>query len=280
MKRKYHSQKADHKAYVKRLYAKYQSKKLVDNTELKTFVDNLLYDDQSPEAIAGRLKNDRYNLLYVSKNSIYRYLKSWYGYKPAWHRAQLRRKRRRHRPRIKSWNNKIFINKRPVFINNRRRIGDAEGDFIVSGKSGKGILFVVEDRRLRVIFLELILRPSLRAVTNACLHIKKRYPEWNSMTTDNDILFQHHKYLEKKLNIKIYFCFPGHAWEKGSIENRNMWIRRYIPKRSDLSKYSKRFIKSLEEKHNRQFMKILNYRMPQEVLEAYRKRKKRLKRFD
>ena len=276
----YDSKKANHKAYVRRKYSKYQGMKIVDNDRLKSFVDDLLYDDQSPEAIAGRLKRRQRSLPYVSKDSIYRYIKSFHGRRIEYHRGQIRRKKRHHRSRAKPWQDRTFIDKRPPFINNRRRVGDAEGDFIVSGKSGHGILLVIEDRKLRTTFLEQILEPNLTTVTRAFNRIKKRYPEWQSLTLDNDILFQHYKKLEKKFNIKIYFCFPGHAWEKGAVENRNAWLRRYISKGSDLSRFSKQFIKNLEIKHNRRFMKILNYRSPQEVLNTYRKRKKRSRRLD
>lgn len=271
----YDPNKAHHKAYIRRKYSKYQGMKIVEDDKLKSFVDELLYDDQSPEAISGRLNNRQSFLVTVSKDSIYRYIKSDHGRRIEYHRDQIRRKKKRHQPRTKPWRDRTFIDKRPVYINNRRRVGDAEGDFIVSGKSGWGILLVIEDRKLRVLFLELILKTKLSAITRACQQIKKRYPEWQSLTTDNDLLFQHHKQLATKLNIKIYFCFPGHAWEKGGVENRNAWIRKYIPKSSDLSRFSKQFIKKIELKHNRRFMKILNYQSPQETLDAYRKRKKR-----
>lgn len=269
---------AHHKAYVRRKYSKYQGMKIVDDYKLQIFIKTLLLDDQSPEAVAGRLKKQSKSLAYVSKNTIYRYIQSQHGRQVEYHRSQLKSKRRSRRPRTKPWRDRTFIDKRPHYINTRRRVGDAEGDFIVSGRSGHGIVLVIEDRKLRVVFLELILQLSLGKITRACQRIKKRYPEWQSMTTDNDLLFQHHKKLEKKLSIKIYFCFPGHAWEKGSVENRNAWLRKYIPKSSDLSRFSKRFIKKIEAKHNRMFMKILKFKTPQEVLNAYRKRKKRLRR--
>ena len=154
-------------------------------------------------------------------------------------------------------------------------VGDAEGDFIVSGRSGKGILLVVVDRKTRLTFLELILKSSQAEVTKACLRIKQRYPEWRSLTVDNDILFQHHSELARGLGIKIYFCFPGHAWEKGQVENTNRYIRRYIPKGSNLSRYSKTEIRNLEAWLNRRFLKILNYATPQEVMNEHRKRKQR-----
>lgn len=95
------------------------------------------------------------------------------------------------------------------------------------------------------------------------------------MTTDNDLLFQHHRALERRLGITMYFCHPGHMWEKGSVENTNKRIRRYIPKGSDISRYSKAFIRKIEAKLNRRIMAVLDYRRPQEMLDTYRKRKKR-----
>lgn len=269
--------KADHKAYVRKKYKRYQGKKIVRNTKLQAYVEEQLYDDQSPQAIAGRLKRYEKKLSYASKNTIYRYIQSPYGRRIEYHRSQRNKKRRRHKPRSKPWKDRVFIDKRPLSINARKNVGDAEGDFIVSGKSGHGIVLVIEDRKLRASFLEQILKPDCAAVLQACKRIKKRYPEWKSMTTDNDILFQHHKELGRELGICIYFCHPYHAWEKGSVENRNKSIRIYIPKGSDISRYSKRFIQKLEAKLNRRFMEVLNYRTPRELLDRHRKRKKRFR---
>lgn len=58
VKGKYDSKKAHHKAYVRRKYSKYQGMKIVKNKELKKFVEKNLYADQSPRAIAGRLKKN------------------------------------------------------------------------------------------------------------------------------------------------------------------------------------------------------------------------------
>ena len=270
----YLTEKAQHKAYVRRKYARFQGKKIAQHRDLRDFVEEELYDDQSPEAIAGRLKLVK-KLPYASKDSIYRYIKSPYGRRIEYHRSKVRQRRRRKKPRTKPWKDRIFIDKRPASIKARLHVGHAEGDFIVSGKSGKGIVLTIEDRKLRATFLEQILKITTEEVTKACRRIKRRYPEWKTMTTDNDLLFQHHKALEETLNIKIYFCFPGHMWEKPQVENANGYIRRYIPKGSDISRYSKQFIRRIEKKMNRRYMKVLGYHTPQEVLNVYRKKKKR-----
>ena len=52
---KYDAKKAHHKAYVRRKDSKYQGMKIVQSDKLRDKVDELLYDDQSPEATAGRI---------------------------------------------------------------------------------------------------------------------------------------------------------------------------------------------------------------------------------
>lgn len=168
-----------------------------------------------------------------------------------------------------------MIDRRPLYIKDRKRIGDAEGDFIVSGKAGAGYLFVVADRKSRAPFLERILPVSIRSVERALGRIKKRFPELKTITFDNDLLFIHHKRMEQKFKVKIYFCHTHAPWEKGFVENRNKIIRRYIPKGSDLSQYTKQFIQNVEEKLQRQIMKCLKYQTPQEVLTQHRIRKKK-----
>lgn len=274
--RRYDPAKAQHKAYVKRKYAKYQGKKIVDNTDLQDFVEEKLYDDQSPESIAKRIKKHEKRLPTISKDSIYRYIKGVYGRRIEYHRNKRKQRRwSRRRGSKKKLMDRKFIDERPKIVEKRVRIGDAEADFIVSGKTGKGVILNVTDRKSRAPFLEQILNPTLDNVSLAFLKIKKRFPELKTITTDNDLLLQHHKELEKLLNVKIYFCHPYSSWEKGTVENINGVIRKDIPKGSDISKYSKRFIRKIENKLQRKFMDCLDHLTPLEVISKSRKRKQR-----
>ncbi len=267
----YDPRKAHHKAYVRRWRSKYQAMKIVENRDLRDFVENKLLRDDSPVNISGRIRSHEKTLPRVSKNSIYRYIRSPYGRRIEAYRKRKRRKRQR--PKSEKLNDRVFIDKRPVYIDIRKRIGDTEGDFIVSGRSGKGMLLVVTDRKSRIPYIEKILPVSIAETHSAFLRIKKRFPEWKTMTTDNDILFRHHRELARLLNIKIYFCHPYHSWEKGTVEKMNREIRRDVPKGSNLSKYSRRFIHSVEEKLQGKIYKILGFRTPFEVLDRHRKRK-------
>lgn len=214
-------------------------------------------------------------MLYVSAFAIRRYIKTPYGRRIEAHRAKIFKKKYHHRGSRKKITEKTMISERPSKINKRWGLGHMEGDFIVSGKSGKGIVLGLRDRKVRKNLLEKILPVSIRNVERGLLRMKKRYPEMQTITFDNDLLLLEHKRLEKKLGIKIYFCFPGHMWEKPSIENLNKILRRYIPKSSDISKYSRKYIQRLEEKMNRKFMDCLESLTPNEAYEKGVKQKQR-----
>lgn len=230
-----------------------------------------MLDGQSPEAISGRIKYHEKSLPDISKDVIYQFLRSPYGKVIG---LLLKKKKRLiRRKKITELKDRTFIDKRPKIIDSRARIGDVEADFIVSGRDGKGIILTVVCRKIRVAFLEIIYDVSIDEVHRAFLKIQKRFPEMETITTDNDVLLKMHKTLEKLLGLKIYFCHPYHSWEKGSVENLNGIIRKYIPKGSDLSKYDEELISLVEEKCNDRFMKLLKYKTPYEKLMEHRKRK-------
>ncbi len=267
----YNPHKAQHKSYVRRHNASYRGQKIVADPELRSFIESNLLDGQSPEAISGRLKYREKSLPYVSKDVIYQFLRSPYGKIIG---LKLKKKKRPvRRKKATELKNRTFIDKRPKIIDNRKRIGDVEADFIVSGRGGKGILLVVVCRKIRVAFLEIIYNVSIDEVHKSFVKIQNRFPEMKSIITDNDILLQMHKTLEKLLKLKIYFCHPYSSWEKGAVENLNKQIRKYIPKGSDLSKYEEEYISLVEEKCNGRFMEILKYKSPEEKLIEHRKRK-------
>ncbi len=249
--------------------------KIVQNRKLREFVEANLYDDQSPPNISGRIKKHEKGLTFVSKNSIYRYIKSPYGRRIESHRNKRKNRRRWRRAKSAKLQGRTFIDQRPEYINKRKRIGDAEADFLSSGKTGQGVMLNVTDRKSRAAFLEQIIVVTIENVHAAFKRIKRRFPELRTVTTDNDLLLQGHKELEKLLDVKIYFCHPYHSWEKGTVENTNSYVRKDIPKGSNISKYSKRFIQKIERKLQRRFMDCLDHFTPYEMIKNHRKQKKR-----
>jgi transposase, IS30 family len=249
----------------------------VANTELHEFVDKALMQRQSPGGIAGRLKAGlEPGLPYVSRDTIETYIKSVHGRRIEYQlkvlKAKQKHRNKRKRPgTVAPGDTKVYIDKRPSVITSRKRVGDLEVDFIVSGKAGSGYALTAADRKLRVGFIRKVLPVTVSNALKALVDIKRQFPELTSITTDNDILWRYHKKLEKALGVPFYFCDPYASWQKGSVENYNGQARKYIRKGSDISQYGEVYIQMVETKLNARYIKVLGYKTPQEALDEYRK---------
>jgi IS30 family transposase len=277
----YDAKKAHHKAYVKRKYSKIQSLKVANNLGLWDFVETNIKDDQSPEGISGRLEFIEKNLPYASAKAIYKFVHSVYGRRIENHLYSRAVKKKGGPKRGKSIliDGRITIEQRPKKVENRDEFGHYEGDFIESGKDGKGSLLVLVERKTRYPFLGYLENRDTATVNRLTACLLAGLPV-ESLTIDNDISFQKHKELSEVLQAAIYFCHPQSPHEKGTIENRNKAIRRYIKKRSDLSKYDAPCFAMVEEKLRTRFMKCLNYKTPKEAFEIELKKQQKTPLFN
>jgi transposase, IS30 family len=259
--------KANHKAYVKRKYSKYQGMKVVDDWELRDYVEEKIKQNWSPEQISGRIKNCDRHIKYIGFKGIYKFVDSSYG--RAIERSlryKGRKKKGGNRTKVGQLKNRTFIDKRPAIISNRERFGDWEGDFIVSGKQGQGVLAVLYERRAMYLVIKKIMSRQCDAVNKYIQEMTGGFIAFNSLTIDNDISFRKHEELSELLRAPVYFCHPYHAWEKGGVENLNKLIRQYIFKGSDISKYDDEYIAKIESKLNNRPRKGLSYKTPLEVM--------------
>ena len=88
-----------------------------------------------------------------------------------------------------------------------------------------------------------------------------------SLTVDNGLENSQHQEITKMLNIPIFFCHPYHSWEKGTNENMNGLVRRYLPRGSSLHEVDQEDLNDIADELNNRPRKILSYQTPQEVLE-------------
>jgi transposase, IS30 family len=269
----YDPKKAHAKFLLRRKDSKYQGMKIVMDKDLRIEVDELLLDNVCPTNISGRIAKLHKQKKKISKDSVYRYLDSAYAVNIQEERKKKQNKRRK-RAKLSKLKERRNISERPEIANRRGRFGDIEMDFIVSGKNGHGILLVMVDRKTRRAFIRKITVITVNNVHKTLLEIQKLFPEIKTLTTDNDLLFQKHKELEILLKRKIYFCNAYHSWEKGSVENANKYIRKFIPKGSDISKYSDAFIQDVEDRLNRRPMEVLGFSTPKELFDRYQFKKK------
>jgi IS30 family transposase len=88
-----------------------------------------------------------------------------------------------------------------------------------------------------------------------------------SLTLDNDLSFQKHVELSELLKTIVFFCHPYQSSEKGTVENRNRAVRRYVPKRTNLSSVSVERFKEIEAILRTRYMKVLDFKTPEEAWE-------------
>jgi len=265
----YLARKAIHKAYVKRKYSKVQSMKVVKYGVLQRFVEEKMALDWSPEMIAGRIKKIDRSYPRVSAKAIYKFVYSVYGRKIEKHlyRKRVKRKGGPKRGSAAVMDGRVSIEKRPKHIENRKQFGHFEGDFIESGKDGKGSLLVLVERKTRYPFIAYCADRSTAAVNALVVQLLLGVPI-ESLTLDNDLSFQKHEELSKLLGVLVYFCHPFASSEKGSVENRNGKVRILgIPKRTDLSQVPEATIRAIAEKLRSLPLKCLGFKTPQEAWE-------------
>jgi IS30 family transposase len=265
---RYDALKAQHKARVKRKYSKTQCLKVAEDLSLRIYVEEQIKNNQSPEGISGRLERIDIHRHYASTKAIYKFVKSPYGRQIEKH-LYSRAVKKRGGPKRNTpvaIDGRTMIDKRPKTIEKRKIFGHFEGDFIESGKDGKGSLLVLVERKTRYPFLKYLDDRDTETVNSAVRELLWGIPV-KTLTIDNDISFQKHEKLSRLIGADIFFCHPQSPHEKGTVENRNKAIRRYIPKRSDLSTYTNTYIHEVETTLRNCFMKCLGYQTPYEAFQ-------------
>ena len=63
----------------------------------------------------------------------------------------------------------------------------------------------------------------------------------------------------------IYYCHSYSAWEKGSNENHNRMIRRFLPKGTNFDEVSSREIRKIQDWMNHYPRRSLNWSTPAEI---------------
>jgi IS30 family transposase len=262
----YNSSCADRKYKERKIKAGQKKVKKMQNEKILSFTKNHLELGWSPEQIAGRLPSELPGLT-ISYENIYQYV-----YKQGNQLIKLlpRKNPKRRKRDGTNQNRKILIpdrvsiDERPDIINKRIEFGHWESHSIVSKQSSAALNTMVE-RKSGYLKLSKIESNSSMNTKNTIIQ-KMTDMIVKSITYDNGLENYEHIAINKKLCCDSYFCHPYHSWEKGSVENTNGLIRRFLPKKTDFNKISNEDIARIEKLLNDRPRKRLNYLTPFEVL--------------
>ena len=244
---------------------------------LMAYVDDRLRERWSPEQIAGRLAAHPPADLEgcsICHTTIYRSI--WSDperareFRPFLRIASKPRRKPYGKPsRQGQILGKRSIETRPAAANERRRLGDWEGDTIL-GKGHRGVVVTCVDRASRYTIARKVEACATQPVTEQLQQTIRRLPDEKrqSLTLDNGREFARPLELEKKLQLPIYFAHPYHSWERGTNENTNGLLRQYMPKGSDLTEVSPQELAGYVRQLNHRPRQCLGFHTAFEVFHA------------
>lgn len=266
---KYNPKAASSRARRCRKHSKYQGMKMRERPKLAEYVKEKLKSHWTPEEIAGRLKEVDTHLPYISGKGIYKWLYSIWGQAYCYYlpRQRFEPKKRRKKSVKEHIPNRISIRERPIGANERSEFGHFEEDTMLSGKKtgSKFALAVFCERKARYTCLSMM--QNMRVPT----HVKTQREmaavlKISTITYDNGLENRGHERVSQELGVSTYFCDAYSSWQKGTVENTIGRVRRFIPKGSNLSKYSEQQVKEIEHWLNHTPRKCLNFRTPHEIM--------------
>jgi IS30 family transposase len=221
----------------------------------------------SPETIAGRCERLKKKKL-ISYETLYKFIyeseigkrDKLYEYLPRGKKHRTKKHgRKSHKQRLEG---RVFIEARSKEANDRSEIGHWETDSVLC-KYRDGVNVLAERMSRKVIITKLDDKDA--AATTSAITTRLAKETVASITGDNGPENAEHRKIANILRALFFFCHPYHSWEKGTVENRNGVIRRYLPRGTDLSKWSQKELDEIADDINNTPMKCLDFQTPNEV---------------
>lgn len=264
------------------LKAKGPKLKISNDYELKEYIEKSIKKDRkSPEVIAEEIKVKDFKTKICARTirnniysgDIYEIKAKDMIYKKKYKKQKEHKKICEKIPPEKS------IEYRPQKADTREEYGHWEGDLVIGKKRRGNVLFTMTERKTREEIIVKIGSKKAEEVAKALDKIERKYKnrfyrKFKTITFDNGGEFRNWKILEKsydrrrsKARTQIYYAHPYCSGERGSNENANRLIRRFIPKGIDITPISEEFIQYIEDWINNYPRAMFNYKSTNKILE-------------
>lgn len=256
-------------AYEKIRERKLQNSKprrILSDSLLEKYIVEKIEEYWSPEQIANKWKHIHNEAL--SHETIYQYV---YTHKPDMVKVFFARKGKKYQKDRRSKHqilNRRMIDERPDRVELREDVGHWEGDTII-GKNHKGAIVTNVERKTGLLVASKIPNKTAQAVLDATKDDFNDLPNelCVSITYDNGKEFSYHEMIEKQTGMTVYFARAYSPWERGTNENTNGLLRRFIPKGTDFDTVSEEDLAKYVDKINNRPRKRLGWLSPNEMIQ-------------
>lgn len=165
------------------------------------------------------------------------------------------------------------IENRPVCIGQRSERGHWEMDLIIGKSETRAALLTLTERYSRQVLIFKLPDRKAATIRGVFDRLERKYPDFpqrfKSLTTDNGSEFLEYDRLCQSIyggrRFQVWYCHSYSAWEKGSVENHNRMIRRFLPKGTDFTKVSKKRIAAIQDWMNNYPRRVLNWQTPNQA---------------
>lgn len=150
---------------------------------------------------------------------------------------------------------------RPKSIETRDEYGHWEIDAVIGRKQNDSILITLVERQTRRLeMFKVASKDSMTVHWALNKYIAKKGLFIKSITSDNGTEFAHLGWTGKANNFKIFKCDPYASWQRGSNENINKMVRRFIPKGQPITFISQVKINQVQKWINEMPREMFNYK--------------------
>ncbi len=230
--------------YRANLAAKGPDLKIGNDHELAEYIEHRIADDKlSPAAVLGEIKANGLSFATtICVNTLYSYVEKGVFLRLTNKSLPLKgdKKRPYHHVEEKRAPRGESIEKRPDEIAERSTFGHWEMDTVVSARPGKAAILVLTERLTRNEITTKIPDKTTASVVRALDALESEWGEmfphiFRTITVDNGSEFADCEGMERSTlsegtRTKLYYCHPYSSYERGSNENINRMIRRWLPK--------------------------------------------------
>lgn len=265
-------------AYKENLKAKGRELKIGSNIKVIKRIEKMIKEEKkSPEVIEYELKEEgileitgRTIRNYIYDGNVFEIEKDDMIYNK--HKKSKNKDKRiaKHTPPERS------IDNRPKEANERSKYGHWEGDLVIGKRKKGSVLLTLTERKTREEIIIKIKGKKEEYVIKAINGLERKYGKifynkFKSITFDNGVEFNDYEGMEKSClrktkRTKIYYAHPYCSGERGSNENNNRMIRRWIPKGTIIDEISKEYIQKIEDWINNYPRAMFDYKSTNMIL--------------
>lgn len=162
---------------------------------------------------------------------------------------------------------------RPESIGQRSERGHWEMDLVVGCKGSSAVLLTLTERATRQEIIRKLPNRKAETICKAIDRLERSTPDFRekfrSITTDNGSEFLKYDLLCKSIHggerFQLWYCHSYSAWEKGTVENHNRMIRRFLPKGTNFDTVTQKQVKEIQDWMNDYPRKILGWNTPAQM---------------